>query len=153
MDERIGDSVPSRAVSDMVKRVLERAETWLLWDGKPVSVDGRVYTPHKAIRRVTDHLIDHLAQIDALMAGVSTLPDRWHASASTTLSDMAPFYREDLDEARSRLWRLSQMWELRLNALPSERRRAPNEGEWSVNEITRHVAESWDYAAAVLVEV
>jgi hypothetical protein len=137
----------------MVERVLERAETWIRWDGEPFSVDDRVYTPHKAIRRVTDHLIDHLAQIDAIIAGVPTLPDRWHASASTTPSDLAPFTREDLDEAASRLRRLSQMWQIRVDAISPPRRRAPNGDAWSVDEITLHVAESWDYAAAVLVEV
>ncbi|MHA5050577.1 hypothetical protein [Streptomyces sp. SD15] len=53
------------AVAALVDHVLELAATWTAWDGKPVHVDDRVHTPHKAIRRVTDHLIDHLAELEA----------------------------------------------------------------------------------------
>jgi hypothetical protein len=56
----------------MVERVLRQAETWTGWDGTPVTVPPtergaapRVYTPHKAIRRVADHLLDHLAEVEA----------------------------------------------------------------------------------------
>jgi hypothetical protein len=44
--------------------------TWPRWDGRPVEtpIDGelpRIYTPHKAILRVADHLHDHLAELEA----------------------------------------------------------------------------------------
>jgi len=62
---------PGTVVAVGVQRVLELARTWLAWDGTPrVAEDGaRVYTPNKAIRRHADHLIDHLAEIEALLAG------------------------------------------------------------------------------------
>jgi hypothetical protein len=41
-----------------------------------VTADDRVYTPHKAIRRVADHMIDHLAQLEAHVSGAEPLPDR-----------------------------------------------------------------------------
>src|SRR5919205_4158176 len=110
----------SQAVTGMVGHVLKLAATWTDWDGKPVHVDDRVYTPHKAIRRVADHLIDHLAEIEARVAGVPPIPDRWHASAATTPADLAPFTAEDLDEARSRLTRLAQIFELRLRSLSDD---------------------------------
>jgi len=77
------------------------AETWTAWDGAPRPVDGRRSTPHKAIRRVADHLVDHLAEIEARVAGQPTLPDGWHASAITTPADLVAFTAEDLDEGSS----------------------------------------------------
>ena len=62
-------------VPDAVDEVLRLAATWLAWDGAPGFGDGNAWTPHKALRRVTDHLLDHLAEIEALLAGQSTVPD------------------------------------------------------------------------------
>jgi hypothetical protein len=86
----------------------------LAW--QPISVDDRVYTPHRAIR--PGHMIDHLAQLDAHLIDINSLPNEWHASAMTTPADLAPFRIEDLDEARSRLARLAQIWRVRLAAVP-----------------------------------
>ncbi|HET7430792.1 MAG TPA: hypothetical protein VFJ89_04740 [Nocardioides sp.] len=49
---------PGAAVEEAVRRSLALVDTWLHWDGRPhVSEDGdRVYTPHKAVRRIADHL-------------------------------------------------------------------------------------------------
>lgn len=111
---------PADVVTAMIDQVLELAETWTTWDGAPGLSDPRVFTPHKAIRRVTDHLVDHLAQIEAGIAGVPSLPDHWPASSITTAADFALFTSEDLDEARSRLTRLAQVYDIRLNALADE---------------------------------
>ena len=75
---------PADAVAQMVAHVLRLAETWGAWDGHPLPADDRVYTPHKAIRRVADHMIDHLAQLEAHVAGAEPLPDRWHGSYMAT---------------------------------------------------------------------
>jgi hypothetical protein len=114
----IDDRDPADAMTEMVGRVLELATTWVRWDGAPRRVGEREYTPHKAIRRVADHMVDHLAQLEAHMAGTVSLPDRWHGSSITTPSDLAPFSVEDLDEARSRLSRLAQLWRIRLRSIP-----------------------------------
>ncbi|MEV5546306.1 hypothetical protein AB0L35_09190 [Streptomyces sp. NPDC052309] len=140
---------PAEAVTGMVDHVLALAATWTAWDGKPAHVDDRVYTPHKAIRRVADHMIDHLAELEARLAGEPTQPDHWHASTVTTDADRAPFTREDLDEARSRLTRLARIWANRLDALTDEQLdHSPGEG-WSFRELARHVEESTYYADAV----
>jgi hypothetical protein len=145
----VDDRHPADAVSDMVAHVLELAGTWLVWDGAPASVDDRVYTPHKAIRRVTDHLIDHLAQLEAHVAGIDPPPDRWHASAVTTPSDLAPFGPDDLNEARSRLERLALVWRIRLAAIPEEALdRAPGDA-YTPREMAFCAAASTYYADAI----
>jgi hypothetical protein len=137
------------SVSNLVDQVLERAATWTSWDGVPCPVDDRVYTPHKAIRRVADHIVDHLAEIEARVAGVPTIPDHWHASATTTPADLAPFTAEDLDEARSRLIRLAQIFELRMAALTPAQLDQKDDGAWSPREIAEHLEGSLYYADAV----
>ncbi|MFB6888036.1 hypothetical protein ACFCX4_01805 [Kitasatospora sp. NPDC056327] len=140
---------PAGLVPAMVEHVLALADTWTEWDGRPLTVDGRTFAPHKAIRRVADHLVDHLAELEARLAGEPTRPDHWHASACTTPADLAPFTRADLDEARSRLTRLARIWAVRLGALTAEQLdRSPGPG-WSFRQIAFHVAESVYYADAV----
>lgn len=140
---------PASAVTGMVDHVLALAGTWTAWDGEPVHADDRVHTPHKAIRRVTDHLIDHLAELEARLAGETPCPDHWHASATTTGADLAPFTQEDLDEARSRLTRLARIWANRLDALTQEQLdRSPGEG-WTFRELALHLGGSTYYADAL----
>ena len=133
----------------MVDHVLDLAATWTAWDGRPTHVDDRVYTPHKAIRRVADHLIDHLAEIEARVAGVPTIPDHWHASASTTPADLAPFTAEDLDEARSRLTRLAQVYAVRLGALTPAQLDKRDGDAWTPREIALHLEGSLYYADTI----
>jgi len=140
---------PMNVVPELVEQVLARAATWTNWNGVPRPVDDRVYTPHKAIRRVADHLIDHLAEIEARVAGVPTIPDHWHASASTTPADLAPFTAEDLDEARSRLTRLAQIYTVRLTALTPAQLDKRDGDAWTPGEIAVHLAGSLYYADAV----
>jgi hypothetical protein len=143
------DRHPAEVVTAMVDRVLALAGTWPAWDGVPLPADDRVYTPHKAIRRVTDHLIDHLAEIEARVAGVPTIPDAWHASATTTAADLALFSPADLDEARSRLTRLAQIFDVRLRALtPTQLDHRDGDG-WSPRQIAFHLVESAYYAESV----
>ena len=149
-DEPATDSRdPADVVTTMVAEVLDLAATWTAWDGRPRRADDRVYTPHKAIRRVTDHLIDHLAETEARLAGTPTIPDHWHPSATTTPADLAPFTPEDLDEARSRLNRLSQIYRVRLTALSATDLDRRDGDAWSVRQIAFHLEESLYYARAV----
>ena len=139
---------PADVVTHLVEQVLARAATWTTWDGAPRPIDDRVYTPHKAIRRTADHLIDHLAEVEARLAGVPTIPDRWHASAITTPADRAPFTEEDLAEATSRLTRLAQIWAVRLDSLSEERLDRAEPGAWTIREIAEHLSSTY-YADAV----
>jgi uncharacterized protein YfiM (DUF2279 family) len=145
----IDEENPARIVTGLVAHVLDRAATWTAWDGVPRPADDRVYTPHKAIRRVADHLIDHLAEIEARVAGVATIPDHWHASAMTTAADLAPFTEEDLDEARSRLTRLAQIFQVRLAALTPAQLDHRDGDAWSPRQIAVHLDGSRYYADAL----
>ncbi|GAA0391711.1 hypothetical protein Acor_18210 [Acrocarpospora corrugata] len=143
------DREPARVVVEMTEHVLRLAATWTGWDGRPYPIDGRIYTPNKAIRRVADHLVDHLAELEARLVGVESMRDHWHASASTTPADLAPFTAADLDEARSRLTRLAQIWAVRLNALTADQLdQSPGDG-WSFRQLAFHVAGSAYYANAI----
>jgi hypothetical protein len=137
----------------MVDTVLDLVDTWPAWDGEPRPVDDRIYTPHKAVRRVADHMIDHmidhLAEVEARLAGQPTIPDRWHASAITTPADLAPFTEADRDEAHSRLERLAQIWRVRLGALDDETLDRRDGDAWTIREVAFHLAESVYYAEAV----
>jgi hypothetical protein len=139
---------PADAISEMVEDVLSLAATWTSWDGEIIRRDPRGYTPHKAIRRVADHLVDHLAQFEAHTAGVQSLPDLWHGSDVTTPADLAPFTSDDLDEARSRLERLAQIWRIRLDSYPAEKLDVADGDAYTPREmafcaaVSRHYAES-----------
>ncbi|MEV6343752.1 hypothetical protein [Actinoplanes sp. NPDC051851] len=139
---------PASAVERHVTHALALAETWPRWNGTPIRVDDRVYTPHKALRRITDHLIDHLAEMEARLAGLPTFPDHWHASAITTPADLAPFTERDLEEARSRLTRLAQIWSARLGTLDDARLDLVEGDAWTLREVALHVADDY-YADAV----
>jgi len=139
---------PAQVIEDAVEYALHLAETWPAWDGQPIATVDRVYTPHKAIRRLADHLLDHLAELEARLAGQSCLPDHWHASAITTPADLATFTSEDLDEARSRLTRLAQIWSLRLRLLDDERLDRVEGDAWTLRQLAFHLGSTF-YADAV----
>jgi hypothetical protein len=132
---------PGALVEQAVAHCLEVATTWIAWDGRPAVAEGgeRIYTPHKAVRRIADHLVDHLAEVEALLAGVPTEPDRWHASLVTVDADWARFTELDLDEARQRLVRLGRTFALRLAAAGPDAWDLPRGENWTLREIAEHL--------------
>ena len=112
-DERDVTGVVPAAVAE----ILDIAETWLGWDGRPIYADGNAWTPHKALRRVGDHLLDHLAEIEVRLAGQPTFPDQWHGRLVTLDADFARITEVDLDECTSRLTRLAACYQARLSGL------------------------------------
>jgi hypothetical protein len=144
------DDNPAALVVAAVERVLMLARTGLGWDGLP-RVDeggGRVYTPHKAIRRTADHIVDHLAEVEALLAAQPTEEDRWYASTVTLATDWAPFTEADLAEANQRLRRLARTFELRYAAAGPGEWDRPRDPNWTLRQIAEHVGTAW-YAEQV----
>jgi hypothetical protein len=54
----------------MVDRVVALVDTWPAWDGQRRPRRRPRLHRHKAVRRVTDHMIDHLAEVEARLAQV-----------------------------------------------------------------------------------
>jgi hypothetical protein len=150
----VDDRHPADVVTNMVDHVLDVAATWPQWDGRPIETPvenepPRIYTPHKAIRRVADHLVDHLAELEARLAGRATEPDHWHASAITTPADLAAFSGDDLDEASSRLRRLALIWDVRLRSLSDQQLDEHTGDAWTMRQLAFHLADSAFYADSV----
>lgn len=141
---------PGESVAAGVDRVLALSRTWLGWNGRPhLTSDGeRIYTPQKAVRRHTHHLVDHLAEIEALLGGRPTRPDHWRASSVTLASDWAPFTEADRDEAEQCLRRLGDLYVHRLAAAGPGEWDKPRDPNWTLREIAEHVGSPW-YAEQV----
>jgi len=142
---------PGHGVEEAVERCLHIARTWLAWDGRPrISEDfERIYTPHKAVRRIADHIIDHLAEVEALLAGVDTQPDQWQGSLVTFETDWARFTEGDLREAQERLRRLGRTFSLRLAAAGPGSWDADRGDNWTLRTIATHLREIVWYAEQV----
>lgn len=162
-DSVSGSGNPGQLVADSVEACLAIAATWHAWDGRPVprTVDGSVspdpaappkpntWTPAKALRRITDHLIDHLHQVEALLAGAPSLPDAWHGRFVTLDTDWGRFTEADYDEACSRLRRLGRWYVLRYETAGPAAWDEPRGDDWTLREIAEHVAGVRYYAEQV----
>lgn len=147
----VDDRDPADVVVAAVDRVLAIAEGYLAWDGRPRCRDGNIWTPHKALRRVADHLLDHLTEIECRLAGIPSPPDRWHGRMLTLDSDWSRLTEADLDEATSRLLRLAACYRARLGDVPDAALDESSEpGTWTIREVAFHVAGVTYYAESVL---
>jgi hypothetical protein len=116
------------------------------------------YTPRKILRRVLDHALDHLQQIEQWLAwrrhGVLPTPtDGWATSAETLEEVLAPVSAADL---HAWLWRIDLTIELlaqRAAALTmDELEWIPPDDGWTLRHMLRHVASSERYYAIWLDE-
>lgn len=146
----VDDRDPAAVLSAAVATVLDTAETWLAWDGRPIYRDGNVWTPHKSLRRAADHLLDHLAELECRLAGLPTVESPWHGRMVTTDADFARFTEVDLDEATNRITRLEACYRALLSRLDNETLDArPDAHVWTPREIVHHVAELSFYADVI----
>jgi hypothetical protein len=148
-----GPGNPGQLVVDAVAACLALARTWHGWDGRPIAriEEGKpnAWMPYKALRRITDHLIDHLHQVEALLAEAEPIPDTWHGRLITFDTDWSRFTEADFDEACSRLRRLARWYVLRYRAAGEAAWDEPRSGEWTLREIAEHVAGVTWYAEQV----
>lgn len=144
-DRPLGPLVPTA-----VAEVLDVAETWLGWDGRPICRDGNAWTPHKALRRVADHLLDHLTEIECRLVGQPSPPDQWHGRMVTVDADFARFTEVDLDEATSRLTRLAACYQAVVSNLDAQSLDArPAAQRWTIREVVHHVGNVTAYAEMI----
>jgi hypothetical protein len=110
------------------------------------SLPGYTYTPRKILRRVLDHALDHLNQIDQWLdwqlAGIFPTPtDGWVGSAVTLDEDRAPLNAAEL---AAWLWRIDLAVEMvarRASRLAEDQLDwMPPDGGWSLRRILRHLA-------------
>jgi len=149
-------SMPTRAIAvdpptllvEAVEECIEEAAAWLVWDGVATASEGSVWTPHKAMRRVTDHLIDHLAHTEAVLEDDAPLEDTWGGRMITVPSDWAPFTEVDLNEVASRLRRLARTYASLLRAAGEVSWDAEREGDWTLRKHAEHCAGSLTWYAA-----
>jgi hypothetical protein len=117
-----------------------------------VAVDAaHSYTPRKVLRRVLDHALDHLNQIEQWLTwqeqGVAPTPtDGWATSAQTLEEDRVPLSPAEL---QSWLWRLDVTIGLlaqRAQALMANQLDwIPAAGGWTLRQMLRHVASAERY--------
>jgi len=116
------------------------------------------YTPRKALRRVLDHALDHLNQIDQWIVwrrdGVVPTPtDGWVPSTVTLPDDRMPLAQSALD---AWLWRIDQAARLlRQRAATLTREELdwqPPGDQWPLRRVLHHVARSELLYAASLDE-
>src|SRR5499427_5752573 len=115
---------------------------------RPVGVERYTYTPRKVLRRVLDHSLDHLNQIDQWLTwrrdGVVPIPtDGWVPSTVTLPDDRLPLTRSDLD---AWLWRIDQAARLLVQRAAglstAELDWPPPDRGWPLRRVFHHVARS-----------
>ena len=113
--------------------------------------ESHSYTPRKILRRVLDHALDHLNQVEQWLTwrqqGVAPTPtDGWATSAQTFPEDLSPVAPDELD---SWLWRIDVTIALlaqRADALTVDQLDwIPPAGGWTLRQMLRHVASSERY--------
>jgi hypothetical protein len=113
--------------------------------------DGYVYTfrPRTVLRRVLDHALDHLNQLEQWMTWrahgtVPTPTDGWASSEDVLAEDSLPLSPADL---AAWLWRTDLAWGLlaqrAAQLAPAELEWSPPGDDWSISRMLHHVAEGF----------
>lgn len=111
-------------------------------------VESYTYTPRKPLRRVLDHGLDHLNQMEQWrrwrVEGVVPTPtDGWVGSTVTVPEDTLPLTRADLD---AWLWRIDLAMGLMVERAQrlgrDELDWQPPDGGWPLRRVLHHVARS-----------
>ena len=137
--------VPSVMTDELFRRLTDAQPEPLT---NPAGVTRYTYTPRKILRRVLDHALDHLNQIDQWLVwrrdGVVPTPtDGWVPSTVTLPDDRLPLAQSDLDVW---LWRIDQAARVLLQRAAAlseaELDWQPPDGGWPLRRVLHHVARS-----------
>lgn len=120
--------------------------------------EAHSYTPRKILRRVLDHALDHLNQIEQWLAwqeqGTVPIPTNgWATSSETLPEDLQPLSAREL---HAWLWRIDQAIEVvaeRARQLsPEQLDWTPPDGGWPLRQILHHLAGAELYYAVWMDE-
>ena len=148
LEKPAGSEVRSPMTSQLYTRLTQPADPSRRARIDYTVVESYTYTPRKPLRRVLDHALDHLNQIDQWQQwrrdGVVPTPtDGWVSSTVTVPEDRLPLTVADLD---AWLWRIDQAMRLlvqRAAALGEEELDwLPPDGGWPLRRVLHHVARS-----------
>jgi hypothetical protein len=147
--------IPSVMTNELFSRLTDARPAPL---SASAGVHRYTYTPRKALRRVLDHTLDHLNQIDQWLAwrddGVVPTPtDGWVPSTVTLPGDRSPLSQPDLE---AWLWRIDQSARLLVQRAAGLTEaeldwQPPDEG-WPLRRVFHHVARSELLYSAALDE-
>ncbi len=107
---------------------------------------GFVFTLRKSLRRVHDHALDHMNQIEQWLAWqhhniVPTPTDGWAGSAVTLGEDHSPLSQQEFNAWLWRVDRVAALLTLRAQALSdTELDWQPPDGGWTLRKVLHHVA-------------
>jgi hypothetical protein len=148
LDQPPDGEVRSPMTTQLFDRLTQPAEPTRRATIDYMVVTSYTYTPRKPLRRVLDHALDHLNQIDQWERwrrdGVVPTPtDGWAPSTVTLPEDRLPLTPADLE---AWLWRIDQAIRLltqRAAALDAEALDwLPPDGGWPLRRVLHHVARS-----------
>ena len=148
LDQPTGAEVRSPMTSQLFDRLTQPADPARQRPIDYTSVESYTYTPRKPLRRVLDHALDHLNQIDQWQLwrreGVVPTPtDGWIPSTVTLPEDRLPLTEADLD---GWMWRIDQAVRLLVQRAATLEQDAldwqPPDGGWPIRRVLHHVARS-----------
>src|SRR5213594_4332363 len=148
VEKPAGDEVRSPMTSQLYTRLTQPADPSRRTRIDYTVVESYTYTPRKPLRRVLDHALDHLNQIDQWQQwrrdGVVPTPtDGWVPSTVTLPEDRLPLTASDLD---AWLWRIDLAMSLLIQRAArlgeEELDWQPPDGGWALRRVLHHVARS-----------
>jgi DinB family protein len=158
LDQPANIEIRSPMTNQLFTRLTQPSDPSKREDIDYTSVTVYTYTPRKPLRRVLDHALDHLNQIEQWRRwrrdGVVPVPtDGWVPSTVTLPEDRLPLTAADLD---GWLWRIDQAMRLlaqRAAGLDEEDLDwQPPDGGWPLRRVLHHVARSEVLYAASFAE-
>ena len=158
LDQPAGMEIQSPMTGQLFSRLTQPADLIKRKTIDYTAITSYTYTPRKPLRRVLDHALDHLNQIDQWQRwrhdGVVPIPtDGWAPSTVTLPEDRLPLTAKDLD---AWLWRIDQAMRLltqRAAGLSDDDLDwQPPDGGWPLRRVLHHVARSEVLYAASFAE-